>query len=285
MRKIPSPTKVLCLAFFVLSVSSDAEGVISTFDNDLEDWSKMHGGSISHEGLGGNPSGFLKWTCYDSGEFPSAVDVWLIAPPAYLGDWSKFSAETELRWDLIHIAPGPDPTGLSAAVFIYGPDAAASFWLRGDRMASSSWQTFAAPLSPEHWYVYRGSWDALVSNVTNLYVRVKGVRSDVPVLIIRGIDNVQITIPTRLMGDVNLDGYVDDDDLSILLASWNGSVAWGCSAADLSRDGEIDDDDLSLILAHWNAGTPPMDGGAIPEPATLSLLVLGGLALIRRRCK
>jgi len=36
------------------------------------------------------------------------------------------------------------------------------------------------------------------------------------------------------------------------------------------------------VLGNWNAGTPPA-GAAVPEPATLALLGLGGLAALRRR--
>ena len=47
--------------------------------------------------------------------------------------------------------------------------------------------------------------------------------------------------------------------------------------------GPVNDDDLSLLLANWNAATPPVGGSAVPEPATLALLAVGSLALIRRR--
>ncbi len=85
----------------------------------------------------------------------------------------------------------------------------------------------------------------------------------------------------QIMGDVDLSGCVDDDDLSILLANWNTYADW--RGGDLDNNGFVADNDLSLILAHWNDGIPPMNGAAIPEPATLSLLAAGWLALIRRR--
>ncbi len=83
------------------------------------------------------------------------------------------------------------------------------------------------------------------------------------------------------MGDINLSGYVDDDDLSLLLANWVTGDVWG--KGDLNNSGGVDDDDLSLLLANWNQGVPPGAPAAVPEPATITLVALGGLALIRRR--
>jgi len=37
------------------------------------------------------------------------------------------------------------------------------------------------------------------------------------------------------------------------------------------------------VLNNWNAGTPPAAGSAIPEPASVALLGLGGLAVLRRK--
>jgi len=78
-------------------------------------------------------------------------------------------------------------------------------------------------------------------------------------------------------GDADGDGDVDDDDLSLLLANW-GSQSAGCGQGEFNDTPPVDDDDLSLLLANWT-GTP----GAVPEPATMALVALGGLALIRRK--
>ncbi len=85
-----------------------------------------------------------------------------------------------------------------------------------------------------------------------------------------------------IMGDVNLSGCVDDDDLSLLLANWSIGDEWG--EGDLNESGTVNDDDLSLLLANWGAGCSPAPE-PVPEPATLSLLVIGALTLLRRRSR
>ncbi len=86
--------------------------------------------------------------------------------------------------------------------------------------------------------------------------------------------------PTNIghFGDADLSGYVDDDDLSLLLANWNSGTTWG--QGDFNLSGNVNDHDLSLLLANWGAGVPAPS--AIPEPATL-LLLIGGFVWIRRR--
>ena len=59
------------------------------------------------------------------------------------------------------------------------------------------------------------------------------------------------------------------------------AVGGGALLADFNDDGVIDDLDLTALATEWpGAG---LDVSAVPEPATLSLLVLGGLAALRRR--
>ena len=83
----------------------------------------------------------------------------------------------------------------------------------------------------------------------------------------------------RMAGDVNHDGWVDDDDLSILLANWGGeSGEW--TLGELSGTIPVDDDDLSLLLANWTGPEP--SGAAVPEPCTILLLGSGAALLVGR---
>ena len=82
-----------------------------------------------------------------------------------------------------------------------------------------------------------------------------------------------------LLGDLNGDGFVGNDDLDTVLVDWGHSPPI-LPNSDPSGDGSVGQDDLDIVLTDWGRGIPPEP---VPEPATLSLLTLGGLAVIRRR--
>ncbi len=92
----------------------------------------------------------------------------------------------------------------------------------------------------------------------------------------------------QLLGDINGDGFVGLDDLNIVLINWNQTVTVGDeSMGDLTNDGYVGLDDLDIILSNWNAGVapPPSVMAIVPEPATLSLMALTGVAAMRRRVR
>ena len=84
-------------------------------------------------------------------------------------------------------------------------------------------------------------------------------------------------------GDANIDHRVSIGDLAIMAANWNQTgFTNGYPDADFNGDGAVSIGDLAIMAGNWGWEMPG-GGVAIPEPATLSLLALGGLAVIRRR--
>ena len=81
----------------------------------------------------------------------------------------------------------------------------------------------------------------------------------------------------RCLGDVDGDGLVDDNDLSLVLANWTRDVGW--DDGNVNSDHVVDDNDLSLVLANW---TGPAAAG-IPEPASALILLLGACVAGRQR--
>ena len=84
-----------------------------------------------------------------------------------------------------------------------------------------------------------------------------------------------------LLGDLDGDGFVGQDDLDIVLGAW-GTSPPGDPRADPSGDGFVGQDDLDAVLGDWGQGTLPP---SVPEPATLGMFALCGIALSRRNGK
>ena len=91
-------------------------------------------------------------------------------------------------------------------------------------------------------------------------------------------------------GDANDDKIVDADDLVLFDQQFGGTPGTtGVDNCDFDGDGDVDIDDFSILRDEWGwqlSGAPdagPGASSATPEPATMSLLALGALAVLRRR--
>jgi hypothetical protein len=115
------------------------------------------------------------------------------------------------------------------------------------------------------------------------------------------VDADSIALKYTYAGDANLDGLVDVADLGALATAWQTSGLW--ASGDFDYNGTIDVNDLGILATNWQAGvgaplTPTdghpwaftdalaaigLGGASVPEPTTALLMVLGPLALRRRR--
>ena len=74
-------------------------------------------------------------------------------------------------------------------------------------------------------------------------------------------------------GDANLDGRVDINDLTVVLAHY-GSTGMTWTQGEFTGDGTVDINDLTIVLAHYNQtfGTAKGAVAAVPEPASIVLI-------------
>ncbi len=88
-------------------------------------------------------------------------------------------------------------------------------------------------------------------------------------------------------GDANLDGSVSEDDLDIIIhVNWLATGATWTENGDVTEDTVVNQLDINAILRNWLYGvleSPEPQFAAMPEPATLGMLLLGGLAMLSRR--
>ena len=90
-------------------------------------------------------------------------------------------------------------------------------------------------------------------------------------------DSAELTaVLDSITGDANGDGQVTDADYNIWADTYNSTTDL---RADWNDSGDVTDADYTIWADNYGVGT----SGAVPEPATLGLLLLGGLALLRRK--
>ena len=96
---------------------------------------------------------------------------------------------------------------------------------------------------------------------------------------------LDIIATTPAPGDTNGDNIVNLLDYDNLLAQFGGTP--GIQSADFNADGLVDLADFAQQRANFGFGVAPASDdrfvAAVPEPATLLLLALGGRTVLRRR--
>lgn len=169
-----SPIRASAFVVPLFAWQAVAGGAIatSTFDSDLDGWTLAGNPSLSHQATGGNPGGFALYN--DTGG--PLGDGWLVAPSAYLGDWTDLEGVGSLSWDHRMLVTMWGADILTGQATISGP-AGSAFFDSGLSFAGQ-WQTFVAPISASSWQITGGTWNGLLANVTDLRLRLDATRDE-----------------------------------------------------------------------------------------------------------
>ncbi|MEX2139565.1 MAG: hypothetical protein WD894_09910 [Pirellulales bacterium] len=100
------------------------------------------------------------------------------------------------------------------------------------------------------------------------------------------VDPTSVLIRATRIGDANLDGVVDDDDVTIVGATFGKISGAVWALGDFDYDGDVDDNDVTLVGALYDPSAPPLGSAAgaspavsiaaVPEPEGWLLMALAG---------
>jgi hypothetical protein len=137
-----------------------------------------------------------------------------------------------------------------------------------------------------------GHWDLLgkTATLTRVFLNslgwAPGESRDI-LLAVTDDMNATGTATTRLIyaqpGDADYNGVVDAADYLALKSNFGTASGATWEQGDFNNDGKVGWDDLQVLMGNFGPRQPIGASAPTPEPATLGLLALGDLALIRHR--
>ncbi len=92
------------------------------------------------------------------------------------------------------------------------------------------------------------------------------------------VNSIRVVFTSDVLGDCSGDGQVSLADLTILATNFGIQQGASWKNGDFNLDQQVSLADLTILATNYGTGT----GTPAPEPASLSLLAFGSLALMRR---
>jgi hypothetical protein len=237
---------------FTLAGSALALGqhfpVVSTFDSGNEGWTiNENGNPAAWAEAGGNPGGFIRYV------FAGAAPTSILAPSAFLGDWSSLDEVGYIRYDHLVGQETNVQYTCDHRIMLVGPRGSALWNGPPPNPPGSGWASYTVPLSRENWNVTSGTWEDLLADVSFFIIRYELYGNDG--IDEEGIDNVYVA-PGPRAGDMNCDGAFDGFDIDPFFFALADPGAWqlqfpGCdiAAGDINADGEVDGFDIDPFFA------------------------------------
>lgn len=170
-----------CLLWITWNIS--AQTIQSTFDTGLEGWTTSSGGSITYSAVGGNPGGYLQQIDLD------LQDMFIIAPPAFLGNLTGFQEGT-LSFDVRQIVGTADYDPFGIVIIRNGANFVAADIVTSG-FPGSEWSTQSVILNASSFGTTPDFFSSIMSNVTALEITLE---SQFGVFETVGLDNMQLAV-------------------------------------------------------------------------------------------
>lgn len=176
--------KLIFVFIFILLISYQPAFtmVTSTFDTDADGWTFSY--DHSWRSTGGNPGGYIHY-------IDTTADAWVYAPSKFLGDWITEGA-THLTYEINIFDTGSVYLVGNYQVMISGPGGTA-LWVGPKAYGEVGWKLLDVPILESDWTVVSGTWNALLSDVTELKIATAFYNNYMPQEI-NGLDNVSLDI-------------------------------------------------------------------------------------------
>ncbi|HDY65896.1 MAG TPA: PEP-CTERM sorting domain-containing protein [Phycisphaerae bacterium] len=290
---------VLLVAGSLLLVTSAAQGVTADQVDDFEiggDTANWTGGNpifspapsqVPDGGPGGLGDGYLQ----------IGVSGFHLGIRNIAGQWAGdylAAGITAVEMDVNRIA---GPSDVSLRILLFGPGGTWASTDLAPTLTGPGWQHLSFGLSAADLTYVPGSTNPqapdgtgilgdTLSGVTRLLIRHDSVTPTIPglsppfITATLGIDNITAVPEPSLLGDANNDGVVSADDYGSVQLHFGDTGDIGI-LGDANLDGVVSADDYGSVQLNFGA----TQGMPTPEPATLALLVLGGLVMLRRKRK